>query len=192
MPIEIDERELATHRQVSAFVNTALTNPKTRRKLLEIDKTLNPDKAIPELDEANPLHDELKALREEMAKDREERRAAEEAKKTEDSKLEWDRHWSRGQQKLRDLRVSDEAIQQIETLMHDRNIVDHEAGLALFEKMHPPAPPVMNGTSRFNWFEGADKDDGPPDVKMLLDQDYDGFLGQAIDKARADFRANGA
>jgi hypothetical protein len=30
-------------------------------------------------------------------------------------------------------------------------------------------------------------------VKQLVDeQDYDGFLGQAIDKARRDFRANGA
>lgn len=191
MPVEIDERELATYKQVYGFVTTALNNPKTRRKILEADKTLNPEKAIPELDESNPLHDELKALREDIAKEREERRAVEEAKKTEDSKAEWDRQWSRGQQKLRDLRVSDEAIQQIETLMHDRNIVDHEAGLALFEKMHPPAPPVMSGSSRFGWFDGADREDGPPDVKMLLDQDYDGFLGQAIDKARSDFRANG-
>jgi hypothetical protein len=187
--IEVDEAQWAQAQQVSRFVQTALNNPKTRRKILEADKALNPDKAIPELDAADPLHDELKALREEMQKDRDERKAAEEAKKADDDKAAWERQWSRGQQKLRDLRVSDEAITEIEKLMGDRNIVDHEAGLALFEKMHPAPPPVMNGSSRFGWFDGEAKD--APDVKLLLDQNYDEFLGQAIDKARADFRANG-
>ena len=153
------------------------------------DKILNPDKAIPELDAADPLHEKFDALSAEIAKDREERakEKAEEADKK--TKADWDRQWSRGQQKLRDLRVSDEAISEIEKLMGDRNIVDHEAGLALFEKQHPPPPPVMNGSSRFGWFDGAEKD--APDTKLLLDQQYDEFLGQAIDKARADFRATG-
>lgn len=187
--IEVDEAELARYRQITGFVQTALNNPKTRRKILEADKALNPDKAIPELDAADPLHDELKALREEMQKDRDERKAEADAKKADDDKASWDRQWSRGQDKLRDLRVSDEAIGEIEKLMTDRNIVDHEAGLALFEKMHPAPPPVMNGSSRFGFFDGAAKDE--PDVKMLLEQNYDDFLGQAIDKARADFRATG-
>lgn len=187
--IEVDEAEMARHRQIAGFVQAALNNPKTRRKILEADKALNPDKAIPELDAADPLHDELKALREEMQKDRDERKAEADAKKADDDKASWDRQWSRGQQKLRDLRVSDEAIGEIEKLMTDRNIVDHEAGLALFEKMHPAPPPVMNGSSRFGFFDGAAKDE--PDVKMLLEQNYDDFLGQAIDKARADFRATG-
>ena len=73
--------------------------------------------------------------------------------------------------------------------MTERNIVDHEAGALLFEKRHPAPPPVMNGSSRFGWFDGAAKDQ--PDVKLLLDQNYDEFLGQAIDKARADYRATG-
>jgi hypothetical protein len=187
--IEVDEAELARYRQITGFVQTALNNPKTRRKILEADKALNPEKAIPELDAADPLHDELKALREEMQKDRDERKAAEDAKKTEDDKVIWERQWGRGQQKLRDLRVSDEAITEIEKLMGERNIVDHEAGLALFEKMHPAPPPVINGSSRFGWFDGEAKD--APDVKLLLEQNYDEFLGQAIDKARSDFRQNG-
>lgn len=187
--VEVDEAQLATYQQLSRFVQTALNNPKTRRKILEADKELNPDKAIPELDAADPLHNELKALREEMQKDRDERakQAAEEAEKK--TKAEWDHQWSRGQQKLRDLRVSDEAIGEIEKLMTERNIVDHEAGLALFEKQHPAPPPVMNGSSRWGFFDGSEKDQ--PDVKLLLDQNYDEFLGQAIDKARADFRATG-
>ena len=188
--VEVDEAELTRYRQISGFVNSALNNPKTRRKILEADKTLNPDKAIPELDESDPLRDELRAMREEMTKDREERAKRETEENEKKSKADWDRQWARGQQKLRDLRVSDEAITEIEKLMSDRNIVDHEAGLALFEKMHPAPPPVMNGSSRFGWFDGAEKDD--PDIKLLLDQNYDEFLGQAIDKARADFRANGA
>jgi len=193
MPVEIDESQLATHQQVSRFVTAALNNPKTRRKLLEIDKTLNPDKAIPELDESNPLHDELKALREEIAADRQARKDAEEEKKAADGKAEWDRSWSRGQQKLRDLRLSDESINEIEKLMTERNIVDHEAGLALFEKLHPPPPPVMTGSSRFGWFDEVNKPDADPSVKQLVEeQDYDGFLGTAIDKARRDYRANGA
>ena len=33
--VEIDEAQLATYRQYAGFVQTALNNPKTRRKMLE-------------------------------------------------------------------------------------------------------------------------------------------------------------
>lgn len=187
--VEIDETELTRYRQLAGFVQTALSNPKTRRKILEADKTLNPDKAIPELDAADPLHDELKALREEMQKDRDERKTAEETRKTDADKAAWDRKWDQGREWLRQQRLPDERIKEVEDLMAARSIPDHEAGLRLFESLHPAPPPVMTGSSRFGWFDGETKDQ--PDVKLLLDQQYDDFLGQAIDKARADFRATG-
>lgn len=187
--VEVDEAELTRSRQIVGFVQAALNNPKTRRKLLEADKALNPDKAIPELDETNPVYEKLSALEAKLDADREERAKADADRKASEDKAEWDRRWGRGQQTLRDLRVSDEAIGEIEKLMHERNIVDHEAGLALFEKLHPPPPPAINGSSRFGWFDAPEKD--APDMKLLLEQNYDEFLNQAIPKAQAEYRATG-
>ena len=117
--VEVDETQWATHQQIAKFVQTALSNPKTRRKILEADKTLNPDKAIPELDAADPLHDELKALREEMQKDRDERKAADDAKKAEVDKADWESRWNKGKEFLRGQRYSDELIER-NRAAHDR------------------------------------------------------------------------
>ena len=70
---EVDDTTLAQYANVDAFVRRGLANPKTRRKLLEVQKTLNPDTPIPEIDESDPLRQEISELRAEMNKREEER-----------------------------------------------------------------------------------------------------------------------
>ena len=66
MPIEVDENEYAVMKQLSGFAQSALNNPKTRRQILEIQKVLNPDAAIPELDAAKPFNEAVSAVANEV------------------------------------------------------------------------------------------------------------------------------
>lgn len=178
---EIDEAQLATLQNIAGFVRQGLANPKTRRKLLEAQKELYPDQAIPEIDAANPLLDELKQIREELAKDKEERQKALAEEADRRAKADLESAWSRGRAKLAEQRYSEEAIAEVEKIMHERNIFDHEAAAALYEKMNPPPEPVMTGSSRFDWFDGP-KD--APNIKDLWEGNYDAFLAKAIPAAR--------
>ncbi len=185
---EIDENQLVAFRNLSGFVQKALANPKTRRNLLQIQKEIHPEIAVPELDAADPVLDELKALRTQFEEDKKARDESAAKSAEEQQKSQWERQWLSGRKKLADSGVNPEGIDAVEKLMTERSIADHEAGWALFEKMNPPPPAPMTGSSRFNWFQDAEKQ---PDLKQLLDQDYDGFLGNAVDSARREFRSNG-
>jgi hypothetical protein len=48
--VEIDEAELRSHRAVTEAMQKMLANPKTRGQLLRLQKTVNPDLVIPEVD----------------------------------------------------------------------------------------------------------------------------------------------
>lgn len=185
---EIDENQLVAFQNLNGFVQKAMANPKTRREMLKIQKVIHPEIAVPELDAADPVLDELKALRTQFEEDKQAREDAAAKSADESQKSQWERQWLSGRKKLVDSGVNAEGVEAVEKLMSERSIADHEAGWALFERLNPPPPPPMTGSSRFNWFEGMDKQ---PDLKQLFDQDYDGFLGQAIDSARREFRGNG-
>jgi hypothetical protein len=183
---EVDENQLVALQQLNGFVQKALASPKHRSQLLRIQKDLYPEIAVPEIDAADPVLEKLTAL-EKRLEDDAKARSEEIARKTEeDQKRDWERQWMAGRKKLADSNVPSETIESIEKLMADRNLPDHEAAAALWEKLNPPPPPPMTGSSRFDWFKDMDKQ---PDLKRLYDQDYDGFLGEAIDAARRDFRA---
>lgn len=185
---EVDENQLAALQSMQGFVTKALNDPKHRVTLLKIQKELYPDVAVPEIDAANPVLEKLTALEQKFEDDRKAREERD-AKVAEDSqKAQWERQWLSGRKKLTDSGVNPEGIEAVEKLMTERNIPDHEAAWALFEKLNPAPPPQLTGSSRFNWFQQAEN---APDIKLITDhQDYDSFLGQAIDMARRDFRAN--
>ncbi|HEV2225089.1 MAG TPA: hypothetical protein VGR84_19005 [Candidatus Acidoferrales bacterium] len=185
---EIDENQLATFTNLQGFVQKALASPQHRQSLLKIQKDLYPDVPVPEIDAANPILEKLSALEQKFEDDRKAREeaATKAAKDAQDS--EWTTRWNKGHEMLAG-RFNEEGVAAIEKMMHERGIADHEAAMALFEKHNPPPPPPLTGSSRFNWFEQVE---GAPDVNMLLEkQDYDGFLGQAVDMARRQFRAAG-
>ncbi len=185
---EIDENQLAGYRQVAEFVQKGMANPKLRRQLMEIQKELYPN--LPnEVDVANPVLERVDALAKLIEDDKKERQERDAELAEENQKSTWERQWLTGRKKLTDSGVNPEGIEAVEKLMTERSIADHEAGWALFERLNPPPPPPMSGSSRFNWFEGADKQ---PDLQQLFNQDYDGFLGKAIDSARRDFKSGGA
>src|SRR3974390_604656 len=100
MPVEIDENQLAGLRGLQEFVGKAMADPQHRRKLLEVQKALYPNIAVPEIDAANPVLDELAKLRADFDADRKSREEAS-AKQSEDAtKAEWERKWSVGREML--------------------------------------------------------------------------------------------
>lgn len=186
MPVEIDENQLAGLRGLQSFVQKAMGHPEHRRTLLKVQKELYPEIAVPEIDAANPVLDEIKKMREDFEADKKAREEADAKRAEEGAKGEWERKWLQGRASLKEKNYNDEGIEAIEKLMLDRNIPDHEAGLALFEKQNPPPPPSLSGGGRFGWFD--ENNEKNPDIQRLFNKDYDGFLADAIDSARKDFR----
>jgi hypothetical protein len=156
--VEIDDSELAAHRRVTDAMQKLLANPKTRRKVLEAQKELNPDVPIPELDSAEPVREELAGLNkrlELMQKAMEDEKAEREKR---DRLAAMQSVWDSGRSKLRASGYTDEGLTQVEKFMEDRGIADHEIAAAAFERLHPPAEPVKSiSNNRFDLFNPEDR-----------------------------------
>ena len=193
MPIEVDENEYAVMKQLSGFAQSALNNPKTRRQILEIQKVLNPDAAIPELDAAKPLMDDLRAIREELAADRK-ARAEERAKEDEDRRTAALRaKWEEGRKVARTQGYTDEeSLTNLEKFMADTGIVDHNIAIGAYERLHPRAEPISTGSNRFTPFKDpAAVDQNDIAMKALWGGDDEGFLRHAIGQTLTDMRSQG-
>lgn len=175
--VEIDETELAAHRQVTATMNKLLNNPKTRRQILEAQKALNPELVIPELEateavrsDVSKLSEQLAAMQKSMDDDKAER---EKQARLSDLQSKWDK----GRSALRAQGYTDEGIATIEKFMEERGVADHELAAAAHEKMFPPAEPVRSaGGNRFDLFEPENRSSDQmkalfenPDNPMALD-----------------------
>lgn len=177
---EIDDAALAQFRNIDAFVRRGLSNPQTRRKLLEVQKTLNPDTVIPEIDESEPLRAELNALRGEMQKDREERAEAERQREERAQLTQLTGKWTEGRALAKKRGYSDDGLATLEKFMEEHLLPSHEAAMPYYEQSHPlPVSAVSSGT-RWDFF-GTQPDTGP-DLKLL----YEGHDEQFLDKTIAD------
>lgn len=162
--VEIDESELATLRQVNNFANTALGNPKTRQQMLRIQKAINPDAVIPELDAADSVRGELGEVMQEvknLTKSISEEREARAREKQDSDAM--------GKiQKGRDFLVSKgytaEGVQSIEAMMAAEGILSYAAGEAYWAKLNPAPAPADH--SRSNGFFG------PSAVDNIKADDY--------------------
>ncbi len=152
--IEVEASEWAAHRQVTETMQKLLNNPATRRKVLEAQKTLNPDLVIPELDAHEPLRTEISqitkrfdTLAQQLADERAEREKQQRMEKLQQT-------WDRGRNRLRANGYTDEGLTEVEKFMEEKGIADHEVAAAAFERLHPPAEPVKSvGANRFDLFE---------------------------------------
>ena len=190
--VDIEEAELGRLRAVNATVVQLLQNPKTRTKVLELQKTVNPDLSIPELDAVQPalaaqakMEADLAAFRREID-DEKARREAE--KRT----AEAQGHWNKGRQFLRKEGWNDEGVAKIEEFMEKRGIADHEVAAIAFEKLNPPAAAASGGTARFDLFGNAAN--GGDELKALLEGKIseDAFANTMVQKTLADVRAGRA
>jgi hypothetical protein len=176
-----------------------MKNPKSRRKVLEAQKIIEPDAKIPELDEPDPLEaatkplaDQIAALQKKIeddaaARDRDGRIAQLQALKNE------------GIKKLRaEHRYLDEGIQAVEKIMEEKGILDPMDAAAIYERDHPPQNPVSQsgGTGGWNFAELPSSTDDIDDkyVDSLLKAGKNGIsegaLSQRINQTISEVRGN--
>jgi len=158
--VEIDELEFQQNKTLRDTITKMMANPKSKRKLLEAEKILNPEKKIPEIDDPNPTEEALKAQSkafEDYKKEQEEREAK---RDTEDKIRSLKAQKDEGISKLRRDGWMKEAIEEVEKIMDDKGILDPEIAAAYYEKQHPPQDPIMpGGSSTFNFVEPTDNQD---------------------------------
>lgn len=175
---EIDDAQLAAFQNVDAFVRRGLQNPKTRRKLLEIQKTLNPDTAIPELDESDPLHEKIAAL-DKKIDDFAEGLTKRDTERAEEVRLaEMRGKWEAGQAFARKKGYADEGLKKLETFMEQHGIANHEHAIPFFEKQNPPPVPAVSSGTRWDFFGPQTSE--TPDLKKLYDGQEEAFLNETI------------
>lgn len=168
MPLEeIDQAELQKLRLHTALLDKIGGNAKTRSKLLEIIKELNPAAVIPEVDakhevmgEVAKTRDELAALRKQLDEEK-----AQTAKARAQTAMETT--IEAGRARLKADGFTQEGIEAVEKLMETRGIADYDAAAALYERTQPKedsVTPTDFGKS-WNFMKPEDKDE---EHKLLL------------------------
>ena len=175
---EIDERQLAEYRNVDAFVRRGLQNPKTRRKILEVQKALNPDTPVPEIDESDPIREEVKELRGEIQKDREDRQKAIAEWQEKQNLARMTVQWKEGQDLAKKKGYAEEGLKKLEAFMEEKGIPSHEVAIPYFEKVNPPPVSAVSSGTRWDFF-GTQADQGP-DLKKLYEGHDEQFLSETI------------
>lgn len=191
MPVEIDENELSGLRQLQATVQKWMSNPAARQKILEAQKTINPDAVIPEIDAAKPIQDAMAKLDQRFS-DFEKRLDEDKAAREEAKKLsELNSRWNKGRAMLSEQGYTTEGIERIEKLMEERGIADHDAGAALFDRLNPPEQPIMPDNSGFGMLTEAFTPSGDAnaeaDRKLLFDNP-DAWLNKSVTETLKDIR----
>jgi hypothetical protein len=169
---ELDDATYAQVANLDAFVRRGLANPKTRRKLLEVQKTLNPDIAIPELDESDPLRTEIANLRGEIEQDRSQR--------MENERLgELRSKWNAGKAFARKRGFTDASLEKLEAFMEQEGIMTHQAAIPYYQELNPPPVPAQGSGSRWDFF-GPEQEEGGVDMKLLYEGKDDEFLDKTV------------
>ncbi len=186
--VDIDEGELARLRAVNSTVAKMLQNPKTRTKVLELQKLNDPSVSIPELDAVQPALEASAALQAELTAFRQERAEEKAAREAEKVSANARSEWEKGRSTLRREGWNDEGVQKIEEFMEKRGIADHEVAAIAFEKLHPPTQPVAGSSNRFDLF--AQPNSGADELKALFEgkMSEDAFANVMTQKTLADVR----
>lgn len=175
--VEVEESELRAHQQVTGALNKLLANPKTRSKLLALQKEANPDLIIPELDAAAPVREEVTELSRQLAEFKktmeDERSARVEAERVAGLRSDFEK----GRSYLRDRGYTDEGITAVEKFMEENGVASHKVAAAAHERLYPPQEPIRSsGGNRFDLFDPNDRSAehmkalfADPDNPMALD-----------------------
>jgi len=138
IPMSLEDLSLEARDELAALARSLADNPATRKDFLRLTKKAKPELPIPELDIEDYTHKEVSASN---------RRVEElEARLRErDAREELERRRSNIKQK--GLAASDDDVQQIEKIMLDKGITNHEAAAEYWMWMNQAAKPTPSGYS---------------------------------------------
>lgn len=185
--VEIDENELMNFRQVAGAMQKMLSNPKTRSKILEAQKIINPNVSIPEIDSAEPIRAALAEIQKESDETRKMLADDKAERETEKNLHALRNRWEAGQSVARKAGYTDEGLKALEDFMEANGIADHKLAMPAFERENPLPAPAENSKSGFDAFRAsAPKDD---DMKLLLEGNDQQFLSKRISQTLSDVRS---
>lgn len=166
--VEVDEVELLNSRQLRDTVSKILNHPKAGPLVEEALKMVDPNAKTPRLDAVKIQNEPLEAMEKKfndfVAETKKEKTEREDRERV--AKLT--ANFEAGRTQLRQAKWTDDGIKKLEEFMEAKGIIDHEIAAAAFEKLHPPATPVMpGGTGAWNFLEMPS--DGDADLKKLIE-----------------------
>lgn len=165
--VEIDEAELIAKNQAVEALQGMLGHSEARSLILQAQKLVKPDVAIPEIDAAAPIMEKVKALEEKIEADKKEAQEAKD-KEEKDAKLATiTAQWEVGREKAEKAGYTDEGISQLEKYMEAHGIADHEIAMPSFEKKNPLPEPAESGSTP--WQSLGPPSEDSPDLKPLFE-----------------------
>lgn len=167
--IEVDEESYLRSEKLRSTLASWMNNPASKRKLLEAHKAFDPKAEIPELDQPDPVQaalkptlDRMEVLEKQLADERSEREKREKLDAF-TGKIEKSFDKLRREEGLTP--AGEEGVRK---LMEEEGISNPEIAWSHFQKLHPPAAPVMpGGTGSWNFMEPPPDD--AKDIKALID-----------------------
>lgn len=167
--VEVDETELLQSKQLKDHLAALMKNPKSRRKVLEAQKELDPNTAIPELDSTEPALSAVEEMRKDLAAFRKEENDRREKEDADRKTAQLQTSVSAGLAKLRSRGWTDDGIKAVEKIMEDEGILNPEIAANHYEKLHPPPQPATpSGTGSYGFMD-MPADDSMADYKKLIE-----------------------
>lgn len=166
--IEVDEEEFLRSQKLRATVERVMADPDAAVLVEQAIKKIDPNAKTPRLDARKTQTEPVDALRKEMSEF-----IAAQNKRNEENEAQAKRDAMKaridaGFAKLRQDGYNDEGIKKIEALMEEKGLLDPTDAAIIFERMHPPAAPVVPSGGAWN-FPEIPKDGGSDYEKSLLD-----------------------
>lgn len=187
--VEIDENEYAELKRVYGVAEVIGKNPKARALLQEAVAEAAPEQVGPEHRIRQEVNERLTGFEKKFDEFLTSQKTAKEESEAQAAQRALEGRWSASRRKAVDAGYTDEGLKELEDFMEHNGVADHELAMPAFERLHPPAEPVMTGSSRWNFFdrpqEGAD-----PALDALMKGDDEGFLGRMIPAALKDARGH--
>lgn len=189
--VEIDETALLAQQGVVQLVNDILKHPDGRKLIQQATKLARPDAAIPEYDAKQEVLGVVNEVRESQAailKRLDDDKTARDAEKQLET---FSRQWDQQKDRLRAAGWMDDGIEKVEALAKDRGIADLEIAAAYFEKLNPPAEPVVpDGFGSFDIFNPPEGEGD--EMKRLIESrgEDNGALSSLVNKALGEGRGS--
>jgi hypothetical protein len=152
--IEVDELELQQSTKLRQAFEALMKNPKSRRKVLEAQKIIEPDAKIPELEQPDPIEAATKPLADQVAALQKQIEDDKTARERDGRLAQLQSLKDNGIKQLRAQRYTDDGIKAVEKIMEEKGILDPLDAAAIFERDHPPQAPVQQtGSGGWNFAE---------------------------------------
>ena len=181
--IELTEEQIRADATLRGVLQKIVSNPEARTLLQRARKIAEPDAVIPELEATARAESTITDLSKKIddfittqAKDKADQKA-------ESEKQAAERRMEEGFERLKQAGVTPEGLDGVKKIMTEEGILNPLIAWDHFEKLHPPATPVLpNGTGGFGFLQtGPDTSD---DIKKLIESRGDSAL--VLDKMARD------